>query len=127
MLVVMVRIPVGSADEGERIEERFRNRAGLVDTQPGFIGFELLKGESEYISVTRWATREALDSWMHSEANAAAHGKRPVPTGGGHPHSGPLGGGQAEDGGEDQAAPSARHGQPGSVMTYEVVIPSKQG
>src|SRR5947208_1455781 len=77
MLVVMVRIPVGSSEEGDRIAERFRNRAGLVDTQPGFVGFELLKGESEYISVTRWATREDLDRWMHSEANAAAHGRRP--------------------------------------------------
>jgi heme-degrading monooxygenase HmoA len=123
MLVVMVRIPVGSEEEGARIEERFRNRAGLVDTQPGFMGFELLKGESEYISSTRWATREDLDRWMGSEANAAAHGRNPMPTGGGHPHSGPLSTGAAE------GAPQADSGQrppAGSVMIYEVAIPAKQ-
>src|SRR4051794_27972635 len=125
MLVVMVRIPVGSSEEGDRIAERFRNRAGLVDTQPGFVGFELLKGESEYISVTRWATREDLDRWMHSEANAAAHGRRPAPTGGGHPHSGPLDQSQAHDAGESQA--TSAPGSTGSVMIYEVVIPAGQG
>jgi len=119
----MVRIPVGSEEEGARIEERFRNRAGLVDTQPGFMGFELLKGESEYISSTRWATREDLDRWMGSEANAAAHGRNPMPTGGGHPHSGPLNSAAAE------GAPQADSGQrppAGSVMIYEVAIPTKQ-
>jgi heme-degrading monooxygenase HmoA len=126
MLVVMVRIPVGSAEEGTRIEERFRNRAGLVDAQPGFLGFELLRGESEFISVTRWATREDLERWMHSEENAAAHGRRPVPTGGGHPHSGPLDSSRVHESGEGQPASHASHGQAGSVMVYEVVIPAKQ-
>src|SRR5438067_13649300 len=90
MLVVMVRIPVGSAKDAERLEERFRNRAHLVDGQPGFLGFELLKGRDEYISVTRWATREDLDKWMQSQEHAAAHGRGSHPTGGGHPHSGPV-------------------------------------
>src|SRR5689334_17896729 len=112
MLVVMVRIPVGSAEEGDRIAERFRNRAGVVDTQPGFMGFELLKGESEYVSVTRWATHEDLDRWMKSEANAAAHGRTPAPTGGGHPHSGALHPSQAEEGTASQAP---RQGPGGSV------------
>src|SRR5438067_13709910 len=85
MLVVMVRIPIGSAAEGQRLEERFRNRAGLVDNEPGFLGFELLKGDGEYISVTRWATREDLDRWMKSQAHAQAHGRTPNRTGGGHP------------------------------------------
>jgi heme-degrading monooxygenase HmoA len=120
MLVVMVRIPVGSQEEGERLEERFRNRAGLVDSQPGFVSFELLKGEHEYISVTRWQSREDLDRWMRSEANAEAHGRTPSPTGGGHPHSGHLTFADAES--------SPREGRQGgsmggSVLTYEVVIP----
>jgi len=119
MLVVMVRIPVGSAAEGARLEERFRNRQGLVDREPGFLGFELLKGDSEYVSVTRWATREDLDRWMKSQAHAQAHGRPASPTGGGHPHG-------------------ARHGETphdttgdmrpgGSAVTYEVVIPAEAG
>ena len=103
MLVVMVRIPVGSAEEGKRLEERFRNRPGLVDSEPGFMGFELLKGDGEYISITRWATRDDLNRWMRSDAHAQSHGRPANPTGGGHPHE------------ADRTAA-------GSMVVYEVVI-----
>lgn len=108
MLVVMVRIPVGSEDEGEALANRFRNRAGLVDSQPGFISFELLKGDAEYISVTRWKDRESLDTWMRSQAHEQAHA-RPA---------------HAPSGGESH---SSGHGSSsgGSVSMYEVVIPGK--
>ena len=116
MLVVMVRIPIGSARDAERLEERFRDRLGLAESQPGFLGFELLKGRDEYISVTRWATRADLDNWMRSQAHAEAHGRTPHPTGGGHPQSGP------------QAAPGADGGMASaSTMVYEVVIPPREG
>ena len=115
MLVVMVRIPVGSAKDAERLEERFRNRAGLVDSQPGFLGFELLKGKDELISVTRWVSREDLDRWMQSQAHAEAHVGTSHPTGGGHPRSGA----------HPAATTDSRAGAPltGSTMIYEVVIP----
>lgn len=116
MIVVMVRIPVGSAEEGDRIADRFRNRLGLVDDQPGFLGFELLKGNSEYVSVTRWADQAALDSWMTSQAHGRAH-SQPVPQApqtGGHPQGGEKGG----------AAPAAQTGSPASsTLVYEVAIP----
>ncbi len=113
MIVVMVRIPVGSAEEGERIAERFRNRAGLVDDQPGFMGFELLKGEHEYMSVTRWANQQALDNWTSSQAHAQAHGHgRPqVPQTGGHPA------------GEGEARRTGPLSSASSTLVYEVVIP----
>lgn len=119
MIVVMVRIPVGSGKDAERLEERFRNRAGLVDNQPGFLGFELLKGKDEYISVTRWASREDLDRWMHSQAHTEAHAGTSHPTGGGHPHSGAHPSSASEGG-----SPAALSG---SSMIYEVVIPSGTG
>lgn len=124
MLVVMVRIPVGSPEEGARLEERFRNRAGLVDNEPGFVSFELLKGESEYISVTRWRSREDLDRWMRSEANTQAHGRTPHPTGGGHPASGPLSS-AAVTPGATQGRPGGGGPMGGSVMIYEVALPEK--
>jgi heme-degrading monooxygenase HmoA len=112
MIVVMVRIPVGSAEEGERIAGRFRDRMGLVDDQQGFLGFELLRGEHEYISVTRWASREALDTWTSSQAHAQAHGHahtRPqAPQTGGHPQ-----------GGADRQSSSTAS----STLVYDVVIP----
>jgi heme-degrading monooxygenase HmoA len=125
MLVVMVRIPIGSTAEGARLEERFRNRAGLVDDQPGFLGFELLKGDSEFISLTRWATHEDLDRWMRSQAHADAHGRAPTPTGGGHPHA-------AHHRSEPQSAEpevgpaEAGTSQGASTLIYEVVIPPEK-
>jgi len=97
MLVVMVRIPVSSEEEGENLANRFRNRAGLVDSQPGFMGFELLKGDGEYISVTRWEDQASLDAWTSSQAHEQTHsGTRPA------------------------ARPA------GTVSAYEVVIPSSR-
>ncbi len=114
MVVVMVRIPVGSAQEGERLAERFKNREGLVDNQPGYQGFELLKGDGEYISVTRWASKEALENWMSSQAHGQAHAGTRPPTGGGHPAGeGTMPGAQAQG------------GMQGSTMIYEVVIPGE--
>lgn len=127
MIVVMVRIPVGSQEEGNRMEERFRNRAGLVDNMPGFAGFELLKGDSEFISVTRWATQEDLDRWMQSQANAQAHAAVPRPTGGGHPQAEGAGPGQTQGGAPMHNSAASGQGASGqqssSVMVYEVVIP----
>jgi heme oxygenase (mycobilin-producing) len=116
MIVVMVRIPVGSVEEGERIAERFRNRKGLVDGHPGFIGFELLKGEHEYISVSRWASQEALDSWTSSQAHAQAHShtQPQAPQTGGHPKGGDKSGSE----GATRTVPPAS-----STLVYEVVIP----
>lgn len=114
MIVVMVRIPVGSTDEGERLAERFRNRMGAVDEMPGFLGFELLKGAHEYISVTRWASQADLDRWTSSQAHAQAHSRPTTPTSGGHPQADLEGGGR-----------HARGNVPASsTLVYEVVIPS---
>ncbi|MEO8288761.1 MAG: antibiotic biosynthesis monooxygenase [Chloroflexota bacterium] len=112
MIVVMVRIPVGSAEEGARLEERFRNRMGAVDTMPGFLGFELLKGDNEYISSTRWATQADLDRWTSSQAHAQAHSRPQAPTSGGHPHA------------DAQATSSHAEGHvpPSSTLVYDVVI-----
>jgi heme-degrading monooxygenase HmoA len=116
MLVVMVRMPVESDDEGERLENRFRNRAGLVDNQPGFIGFELLKGNGEYVSMTRWADKESLDAWMQGQAHAQAHADIPGAMGGDSPSQASVG--QAQSG-----RPASMGG---NVSMYEVVIPQKE-
>ncbi|HKP54749.1 MAG TPA: antibiotic biosynthesis monooxygenase [Chloroflexia bacterium] len=108
MIVVMVRIPVGSDEEGDGLVNRFKNRAGLVNKHPGFMGFELLKGEGEYVSMTRWADQQSLDAWMQSQAHEQAHARVPAAMGGSHAQEGsrPMGG--------------------GSVSSYEVVIPGRE-
>jgi heme-degrading monooxygenase HmoA len=110
MIVVMVRIPVGHDEEGERIARSFRERIGSVHGRPGFLGFELLKGEHEYISLTRWESREALRDWASSEEHAAAHSRPQAPTSAGHP--------TAEGRAAEASAPAS------STLVYEVVIPS---
>jgi heme-degrading monooxygenase HmoA len=110
MIVVMVRIPIGSAEEGERIARSFRERLGSVLGRPGFLGFELLKGEHEYISLTRWESQQALRDWASSEEHAAAHSRPQAPTSAGHPAA-------------DGVAPGG-DAPASSTLVYEVVIPS---
>jgi heme-degrading monooxygenase HmoA len=116
MIVVMVRIPVGSAEEGSRLQERFENRMGAVDNMQGFMGFELLKGEHEYVSVTRWASQADLERWTASQAHAQAHARPSTPTSGGHP--------QAEAATHEAQGAGRRTDIPASsTLIYEVVIP----
>lgn len=120
MIVVMVRMPVGSNEDAERIIARFKNRAGMVDNQPGFMGFELLKAEGECVSMTRWASKEALDTWMKGQAHSQAHGGGPPPITAGHWQS-------------EAGAPQHTHHQSsqggsmqGNVTIYEVALPAER-
>jgi heme-degrading monooxygenase HmoA len=66
------------AGAGTELERRFAARAGEVDKQPGFEGFELLRpadGSNRYFVVTRWADEESFQGWIESRAFGAQHGK----------------------------------------------------
>jgi heme-degrading monooxygenase HmoA len=78
MIVVMNRIPVAPGF-GETFEERFRNRAGLIDQEPGFIRNEILKPlkSDYYIVKTYWRSREDFERWTNSESFRRAHANRP--------------------------------------------------
>lgn len=55
-----IEIPEGA---GPELEKRFAHRAGAVENQPGFLGFQLLrpvKGEDRYFVVTQWESEEAF-------------------------------------------------------------------
>ena len=63
------------------------NREVLINREPGFVAFHMLKGprteaESLYISHTIWASRGAFEDWTRSESFRAAHkgagGNRPL-------------------------------------------------
>ena len=74
MIVVANRIPVAKGFEKE-FEERFRNRAGLVEKMAGFSGFELLrpiKGDC-YLSKTSWESYDAFKAWTESAEFEEAH------------------------------------------------------
>ncbi len=78
MVVVTNRIPVAKGHEAD-FEERFRNRAGLIDTEPGFIRNEILrpiKGDY-YLVKTYWRSQADFEHWTRSDSFRQAHANRP--------------------------------------------------
>jgi len=64
------------ADSGDELARRFAARAGAVDNQDGFEGFELLKPTDErttWLVVTRWRDEESFDAWTRSSAFSQGH------------------------------------------------------
>src|SRR5271167_4236775 len=74
-------------DGGDELARRFAARAGAVDDQDGFEGFELFAptdGRLQWLVVTRWRDEAAFESWVSSPSFAHGHAgaKRPSPHGG---------------------------------------------
>ena len=100
MSVVKINVVTMPEDKRARFEERFKGRAGAVETTPGFEWFELLRpvaGTDSYLVYTRWASQEAYESWQSSQDFDRAH-----------------------DGGGDTLAPAAERSQQ-HVWSFEVV------
>ncbi len=80
-----ITVPEGGGDE---LARRFAARAGAVDDQPGFCGFELLQPTDDrlvWLVVTRWTDEESFEAWVSSPAFEHSHrsesagtGERPV-------------------------------------------------
>lgn len=101
-----IEVPEGM---GPQLEGRFAARAGAVDNQPGFEGFELLRpveGETRYFVVTHWESEEHFQAWVASQDFGNAHAGAGAPAQ--HPHGG--------------QAPVATGS---SVLSFEVVTSSK--
>jgi len=80
MLVVANRVPVASGWE-ETFEERFRQRAGQIDKQPGFVRMQILKPQSEgspYVVLTTWQDKSAFEAWVGSDDFKLSH-SNPMP------------------------------------------------
>jgi heme-degrading monooxygenase HmoA len=93
MIVVTNRIPVAEGFE-EDFENRFRNRAHLIDKSPGFVSNRILRpvrrrfdhatgswietaDRGYYLVQTYWESEEAFWNWTKSESFRAAHSNRP--------------------------------------------------
>ena len=71
-----IEVPPGKGDE---LEARFAARAGMVDQEPGFEEFMLLRpvaGDDRYFVVTRWESEEAFQAWRDGPAAEAHQGAR---------------------------------------------------
>jgi heme-degrading monooxygenase HmoA len=80
-----ITVPENSGDE---LARRFAARAGAVDNQEGFEGFELLRPTDDrlqWLVVTRWRDEDSFGAWVSSPAFGHGHAgaDRPNPHGGG--------------------------------------------
>lgn len=65
-------------DYAEAFEERFRNRAGQVDTMPGFLFNQVLRPTREgepYVVLTYWESYADFEAWTASEAFREGHAR----------------------------------------------------
>ncbi len=76
MTVVKINAITVPADSGGELARRFAARAGAVDDQDGFEGFELLQptdAKTTWLVVTRWRDEESFRAWMSSPAFGHGH------------------------------------------------------
>jgi heme-degrading monooxygenase HmoA len=77
MTIVKINAITVPADSGDELARRFAKRAGAVDNQPGFEGFELLQPADDrttWLVMTRWKDEESFQAWLNSSSFGAAHG-----------------------------------------------------
>ena len=99
MSIVKINAVTVPPDKQARFEERFRGRAGAVETTPGFECFELLRpleGTDQYLVYTRWSSEDAYREWQSGQDFDRAH-----------------------DGGGDTLAPAASDSH--HLSSYEVI------
>src|SRR5687768_3994176 len=101
MTVVKINAITVPADSGDELARRFAARAGAVDGQEGFEGFELLKptdDRTQWLVVTRWRDEDSFQAWLISPAFVEGHqgtaGAAGADAGHGHGHGHGHGGGQ---------------------------------
>ena len=131
MTVIKINAITVPADSGDTLAQRFAARAGAVDGQAGFEGFELLKPTDDrttWLVITRWADEDSFQTWVSSPAFGSGHqggakpdedaksegGGHPGGAPGGHPGGHPGGGGPTGEG--DAPAPVAMSAE---LWSYE--------
>ena len=75
MITVANRIYV-KAEYADAFEQRFRERAGLVDKMPGFVSNQVLRPVNDgdpYVVFTVWQSRQDFMAWVRSDAFAKGH------------------------------------------------------
>ena len=87
MILVMNRFTVTPGREKD-FEEAFMGRAKLVESLPGFMGFDVLRPTEEggvFVSMTRWASMADFENWTQSEAFKQGHSRKHPGMFAGHP------------------------------------------
>ena len=112
MTIIKINAITVPADAGDELGRRFAARAGAVDQQDGFQGFELLRPTDDrrtWLVVTRWRDEAAFDAWVASPAFGHGHQGPPAA---------PEGGAARAEGGEDPA-PARPLAMTSELWSYE--------
>ena len=94
MAVIKINAITVPPDSGDQLAHRFAARAGAVDDQDGFEGFELLQptdGRDTWLVVTRWRDDDAFQAWVNSAAFGHGHRGGPAADAAGHAQPKPVG------------------------------------
>ena len=78
MTVVKINAITVPADSGDELARRFAARAGQVEEQDGFEGFELLRPTDDrhvWLVVTRWRDEAAFQAWTAGQDFQRAHAR----------------------------------------------------
>jgi heme-degrading monooxygenase HmoA len=72
---VVINIVTVPRERREEFERRFETRAGLVEKQPGFEAFELLRPQSgdDFYVYTRWSSKQDFENWIGSDDFRKGH------------------------------------------------------
>jgi heme oxygenase (mycobilin-producing) len=114
MSVIKINAITVEAGSGDELAHRFAARAGAVDDQDGFEGFELLKPTDErnvWLVVTRWRDEEAFNAWLTSPAFSHGHrqgGQQATADAAGHGHGQADGQADGQVDGQDGAGKPQR-------------------
>ncbi|MDO9380074.1 MAG: antibiotic biosynthesis monooxygenase [Nocardioidaceae bacterium] len=76
MTVIKINAISVAEGSGDELAHRFAARAGAVDGQEGFEGFELLQPTDErttWLVITRWRDEETFQAWLSSPSFAHGH------------------------------------------------------
>jgi heme oxygenase (mycobilin-producing) len=76
--VIKINAITVPADGGDELARRFAARAGAVDGQEGFEGFELLRPTDDrttWLVVTRWKDEESFQKWFQSQDFQRGHAR----------------------------------------------------
>lgn len=79
---VLNNVPV--TDEGRPLfEHRLKNRAGLIENEPGFMAIRVLRPleSNTYVTLTLWQDEKSFKNWQNSKAYEKAHEKRGTESG----------------------------------------------
>ena len=76
MSIIKINAITVPEEGGDELAKRFGARAGAVDDQDGFEGFELLRPTDDrrtWLVVTRWRDEDAFNAWISSPAFGHGH------------------------------------------------------